>query len=124
MIGRMPKLPASLVTAMLMSQAASLRVLSLDMSAAPLSSTDIAVLAALTGLEDLYICLPTYSVLTLWEDHGTEMIDGLSHLPTLKKFQFDVYDDADDAAQPTVGELAAFSSAAMTRMEWELASDP
>lgn len=50
---RVSKLPGRLLTAVMMSQVASLRVLYLDVAPEGLSGADSAVLAALTGLEQL-----------------------------------------------------------------------
>ena len=69
--GSLPKLPVSLMAAVLMSQASSLRVLSLDAAAvAWVSSRDVAVLAALTGLGQLTIQLPEDPAAACWDDQA------------------------------------------------------
>ena len=79
--GSTQKLPSSLVVVVLSSQAASLRVLSLDVGAAAVSSAVLAVLAALKAVEVVTIILPEYAATACWSDHGAKVFEALWRLP-------------------------------------------
>ena len=86
--GLVPKLPDSLLASVLAVQAASLRVLRLEVAAVRLSGNDLAFLAALTGLEDLDIVLPPAPAAACWDDHSAAAMRTLSRLPAMKIIKF------------------------------------
>lgn len=81
--GYKQRLPESLMMAVLTSQAASLRELDISLAAAKVSSADLPVLVALTGLESLKMWLPDLQSLPGWDDHSAAFIGVLSQLPAL-----------------------------------------
>lgn len=124
-LGSVPKLPASLLMAALMSQAASLRAVYLELGAAPLSGADVGVLAALTALEDLAIELPVGPHAASWDDHGASLIGALSRLPALQVLALGESSWAENFTElPTVSELAALRSPMLSHIECSMASTP
>lgn len=126
MLGSTQKLPGSLVVGVLMSQAASLRVLKLDVGAAAVSGADLAVLAALRALEELTIILPEFAATACWSDHGAGIFEALWRLPALTLLKYAVEDEgfAPVEALLTVSQLAALRSPSLKDLYCSMISTP
>lgn len=119
---RTPRLPASLLAAMLTSQAPSLTALNLDFQAVAveLSSADVAVLATSTRLEGLSITASGAVEGERWDDNAAAVIRALSWLPALK--DLDVHGEWQSCHMPTAVELAALRGPHLTRLFCDMAS--
>lgn len=123
MTGNWPKLPATLLTAVLMSQAASLRHLELDVDAVKLSGADLAVLVALTGLESLTIRPPEEAdPVAGWDDHAAAAIAAVSQLPAPKELDFSCAWNGSFKTMPTADQLAALQSRSLTSVILSMSS--
>ena len=116
-----PALPASLLSALLDSQAPSLRVMQLDMVAVMLSTAGLSRLTSVANnLEDLVLKIRSYEG-CCWDDHGSEVIQTLSKLPALTELTLE--GTAGTLTElPTVSELANFCSTSLTGMTWHMYS--
>ena len=118
---RSPKLPASLLSALLTSQAASILTMNLDMGAVMLSTIDIAVLASIAnGLKEVVLCLNPLEITKCWDDHGAAVIKILSRLPALELLTLSSVNHVSQLELPTARELSTFHSASLTQMRWDL----
>lgn len=120
-MGDEQKVPPALIATLLMTQAASLTSLRLDLGAARLSSADLCVLAALSHLKDFGIRLPE-APSQCW---GAGVIDTLSQLPALEILLFSNPGDSDVApgALPTLKELAALRSPTLSELGMALSGE-
>lgn len=116
--GTVPRLPASLVATILMSQAKALTTLYLDVGATRLSSADLGVLAAISSLVHLEIHLPS-EPLAEWDDYAAAVIGTLSRLPELETLQYTAFQNS---AMPTVSELVTLHSPVLLEMGWGMTS--
>ena len=113
--GKVPRLPASLLATVLMTQMASLRALELAVGAVRLSAADFAVLAMLTELETLTIELPELDTVC-WDDHRAVLMQTLSRLPALKSIYCHSYVCTLEATKPAFKHLAVLESSTVVDM--------
>ena len=116
------KLPASVVTAALESQATTLRQLALNLDTTQLSSADLAILVELTGLESLTLYLPEGET-QYGNDHAAAAIAAAIRLPALKRLAITGDHDC-HLAKPTVVHLAALHSPSLTWISFDMAIIP
>lgn len=125
LFGSASKLPASLISAVLMSQIALLRVLALNAGAVTwVSSADLAVLAVLTGLKDLTPNLPKGPGAAGWDDKSAAVVRILSRLPALESMKFEEVQSTPEAVRPTVSQLASLQGPKLALLDWSLTSIP
>lgn len=86
--GRLPKVPASILSTALISQAASLRRLSIDVDVFIASRADFSALVALTRLETLSISQIGEPRISNGHDHCAAVVRTLARLPALKELPF------------------------------------
>lgn len=117
-LGGGQRLPASLLGAVLVSQAALLRELHLDCGAFALDGADFGVLVSLTRLESLTISPASGS----WPDRGSSLFISVSRLPALEKLRCFVDWPPMDGVLPTPEDLPALQSTSLTEMCYSIAS--
>ena len=121
--GDVQRLPASLLSAALMSQAGSLTMLSIDMDTVIMSAADIAMLAPLRRLEILDINLPVAPDSLCWDDSAANLINTVSKLPALKFVGLSGRDGIHDESQATVSLLAVLTSSTLTSINFRMSSN-
>ena len=115
------ELPATLLAAVLGIHAFKLRVLTTETAALALGSADLdAVLRSTRKLEHFSLCYSQQPA--CWDDQGAALMQTLSQLPALRSLSISAKHLAMQIRdkRPTLVELAALSSARLTRLEMDI----